>query len=369
MANMKEQNELTQLFSSKLSQAKLAPREDFWEKLQADLHPMPMADEAALNGRKHSLWLVPRYRRWAAAASVLLVLGAASAAFWHFSPREEMRRAFDEVATLTPTATLDGDRVQTSLPSPFAQAQAGDEADRGRTAGTAAADSADGTGEGRLSLSLSITVREWAYRQSGRRHTSANGSPYVFAAHPDTYRSVQSYERSVAAEADAEPAAMAEPKADKLRTAVKMALGTSLPTVGGEAPLTFSLTLEKPLNERFALEGGLQYSRLPEAVHMLAIPLKLHTRIASTPKLDFYASVGATAEKCVGGAPDCGFSAEPVQLSVAAGLGVSYRLNERLAFFAEPAVSHHFDTAKSSLLAQNRRATNLNMLCGMRVTY
>ena len=43
--------------------------------------------------------------------------------------------------------------------------------------------------------------------------------------------------------------------------------------------------------------------------------------LASTPKLDLYATVGGTAEKCIAGATDNGFNAEPVQLSVAAGVG------------------------------------------------
>ena len=48
--------------------------------------------------------------------------------------------------------------------------------------------------------------------------------------------------------------------------------------------------------------------------------------LASTPKVDFYAMVGGVAEKCIAGAPDNGFGAEPVQLSVAAGVGVRYKM-------------------------------------------
>lgn len=40
--------------------------------------------------------------------------------------------------------------------------------------------------------------------------------------------------------------------------------------------------------------------------------------------------VGGAAEKCIAGAPDNGFGAEPVQLSVAAGVGVRYKMNDRL---------------------------------------
>lgn len=91
--------------------------------------------------------------------------------------------------------------------------------------------------------------------------------------------------------------------------------------------------------------------------------------LASTPKLDLYATVGGTAEKCIAGAADNGFNAEPVQLSVAAGVGVRYRLNDRFALFAEPSVSHHFSTDSETGTLRTERPTNLNLLCGVRMTY
>ena len=82
-----------------------------------------------------------------------------------------------------------------------------------------------------------------------------------------------------------------------------------------------------------------------------------------------YAVVGGAAEKCIAGAPDNGFKAEPVQLSVAAGVGVRYKLSDRFALFAEPLVSHHFDTESETKTLRTERATNLNLLCGVRMTY
>lgn len=64
-----------------------------------------------------------------------------------------------------------------------------------------------------------------------------------------------------------------------------------------------------------------------------------------------------------------GFKAEPVQLSVAAGVGVRYKLSDRFALFAEPLVSHHFDTESETKTLRTERATNLNLLCGVRMTY
>lgn len=85
-------------------------REDFWEGLQRDL-PSPVAAK----GRRQ-LFLSPRFHRVAAAASVVFVLGAASAAFWYFSPKEEIKEAFTQVAAMTPEGNLNGDVVQESFP-------------------------------------------------------------------------------------------------------------------------------------------------------------------------------------------------------------------------------------------------------------
>ena len=136
-------------------------------------------------------------------------------------------------------------------------------------------------------------------------------------------------------------------------------------------PLTAAVTVERSLNSRFALETGILYNRLhaDRTLHTLGIPVKLNMTLASTPKLDLYATVGGTAEKCIAGAADNGFNAEPVQLSVAAGVGGRYRLNDRFALFAEPSVSNHFGTDSETGTLRTERPTNLNLLCGVRMTY
>ena len=108
---MRENDEITGLFRSRLAGAEMTVREDFWEGLQRDL-PSPVAAK----GRR-PLFLSPRFHRVAAAASVVFVLGAASAAFWYFSPKEEIKEAFTQVAAMTPEGNLNGDVVQESFPS------------------------------------------------------------------------------------------------------------------------------------------------------------------------------------------------------------------------------------------------------------
>lgn len=136
-------------------------------------------------------------------------------------------------------------------------------------------------------------------------------------------------------------------------------------------PFTAGVSVERRLNKHFSLEAGLQYNCLDgdHTLHTLEVPVRLNMMLASTPKVDFYAMVGGAAEKCIAGAPDNDFGAEPVQLSVAAGVGVRYKMNDRFALFAEPSVSHHFDTDSQTRTLRTERPTNLNLLCGVRMTY
>lgn len=75
---MRENDEITGLFRSRLAGAEMTVREDFWEGLQRDL-PSPVAAK----GRR-PLFLSPRFHRVAAAASVVFVLGAAFCRFLVF---------------------------------------------------------------------------------------------------------------------------------------------------------------------------------------------------------------------------------------------------------------------------------------------
>lgn len=115
---MRENDEITGLFRSRLAGAEMTVREGFWEKLQEDV-----ASPAA--SRKKAAFLSPKYYRIAAAASVIFVLGGVSAAFWFFSPKEEIKDAFTQVAALTPEGSLNGDAAQESFPSIHQAAPAG----------------------------------------------------------------------------------------------------------------------------------------------------------------------------------------------------------------------------------------------------
>ena len=93
----KENDEITDLFRTRLADAGMSVRDGFWEELSQEI-------PVACQHRRRILLF-----RVAAAASVLLVLAASSATFLYFSPKEEMEEAFTKIA-VTNGGQMDGDR-------------------------------------------------------------------------------------------------------------------------------------------------------------------------------------------------------------------------------------------------------------------
>ncbi len=365
---MREKDEITDLFRSRLGGAGMTVRDNFWEELQCDLS----RKEA---GRQKRILLSPRFCRVAAAASVVFVLGAASAAFWYFSPKEEIKEAFTQVAALTPEGSLKGDVVQESFPSihqtdPTANKPGIKQPANGAPAGLVA--DAD---EESVSLHVSITITQRVYgnnRQPGNGYCSSQNSARNGMYQADSDCKNTNPDMNTAASGDDKTATAGTETTLKPRYwAIKAAVGTSLPQSNFDMPFTAGVTVERRLNKYLALETGLQYNCLPadHTLHTLAVPVKLNAMLASSPKVDFYATLGGAIEKCIAGAPDNSFKAEPVQLSVVAGVGVRYKVNDRFALFAEPSVSHHFDTDSPTKSLRTERPVNLNLLCGVRMTY
>lgn len=334
---MREKSEINDLFRTRLQDMKMEVRNELWEMLEQDLE------------RKPSLVMASRTRlfRWVAAASVLLLLGGFS--FWALLPSvsEDTEKVLahkvsllpDPVATLPPLSVPSDKTRQLANDIPL-QKQCEDEP---------------------VSVHVSISITQT--QQYGKhRRTNANHN-YLTGDGESSSRAV------------AENAGQAKQKSIKeavsslqsSRWALKTLLGTSFPSSDYSAPITAGVLVERSLGKRFSLETGLQYSRLEtvedEPLHSLSVPLRLDMLLASNRHLDFYAQAGVSVDKIVSGA------SSPVQASVQAGVGLRYKMTDRLALFAEPSVSHHFDSDSSPRTLRTERPINLNLLCGLRMTY
>lgn len=345
----KENDELTELFRTRLATMEMSVRDGFWEELSQEI---PVAHQ---HRRRLLLFRV------VAAASVLLVLAASSALFLYFSPKEEMEEAFTRIVA-TNGGQMDGDGIRVNqLPLPVKTVlQKPAPKSFGMLAQSVEEDSLSFTFS--MSFSFSSTTTGDGIRTGNQRTDN-----YWRAATGVT-------DTSAAKEEKSDPVAVAENAAKKRRWAIKPQIGTALPADNGtyKMPISVGVTVERRINDYLGIETGLLYSNLRSAgqhLHYLGIPVKMNVTLIDAKKVDLYATVGGIADKCIAGAANNSFKEESIQLAVTAGIGINYKVSERLALFAEPGISHHFSTDSGLPTVRTKRPTNFNLLCGLRMTY
>ncbi|WP_294628826.1 outer membrane beta-barrel protein [uncultured Bacteroides sp.] len=344
----KENDEITDLFRTRLTDAEISVRDGFWEELSQNI-------PAACQHRRRILLF-----RVATAASVLLVLAASSATFLYFSPKEEMEEAF-KIAVAN-GGQMDGDGIRVNqLPLPV-ESVLPKPAPKSFGMLSQRVEEEDS-----LAISFSMSFSFSSAVTAGSRYANRRRNVFWQAANGNG--------ESVAVQEDASASSVVSGKeTNKRRWAVKARLGTALPADDGayKMPVSAGVTVERKLNDYLGIETGLLYSNLRSAgqqLHYLGIPVRMNVLLLEAKKVDLYATVGGIADKCIAGAPDNCFKEEPVQLAVTAGIGLNYKINDRLELFAEPGISHHFGTDSKLATVRTKRPTNFNLLCGLRMTY
>lgn len=366
----KENDELTNLFRSRLEHAEMPVRDNFWEQLENDI-------PVVLHNRRRMIM-----RRFSAAASVLLILGCASAAFWYFSPKDEIADAFQQVAVsngIKGTIIQDGIKEELT-PVPISHVAANNKPVRIISGMHEVEDMEDDDFSFSISMSLSIT-EEYGYQYN--QNQRAGGIENV---------RTHSQEQQVAGTPDATPGEEKKDRKWSVGLAVSATPGAGFTEIASSVPgqelynqikhkpsLSAGITLKRELSKHFALETGLVYTQLnselsgnteghfqqDQKLHYIGIPLKASYSMLDTGKLDFYASAGGMLEKCVAGKT----KPDPLQFSLTAGLGLEYKFNDRMSVYAEPGLSYSFDDGSPVTTIRKEKPLNFNLLCGVRMTY
>ena len=354
---MKE-NDITEIFRQKLTNAEMPVRDGFWDELAHSLsNASPTIPHAKRNIRL-------RMYRVMSAASVLLLLGMTSIILWYFLPRNEMKEAFIRIEALSPT--------QNTIPQPNVALPQQPVSDNSLippiTQTNSTTHSTQSTTTDKkipLSLHMSITITRQNYTNSPRQQQEYTPTTEVYYPHANTEASSTTTINNAQS-----PLPVIPPESSPWST--KLFIGSALPHGYYHAPLTIGMGIERRLSDRFFLETGLRYNLLTtedDRIHTLSIPVKVGIRLIDTSCFELYANAGGAVEKTIAGATNNSFHAQPIQLAVEAGLGISYRLNERFALLAEPTLTHHFHTDATTPTIRHARATNLTLLCGVRMTY
>ena len=250
----KENDEITDLFRTRLADAGMNVRDGFWEELSQEI---PVACQ-----QRRRLLLF----RVAAAASVLLVLAASSATFLYLSPKEEMEEAFTKIAVAN-GGQLDGDGIRVNqLPLPV-------EPVLPKPAPKSYGMLSQYTEEDSLSItfSMSFSFSATTSTGNGNRYGNQGHNGYWQATNGNTESSDSRKEQYEMGES-----AVRKISTKKNRWAMKAQVGTALPAEDGvyKMPVSVGVTVERKLNDYLGIETGLLYSNLRSAgqhLHYLGI--------------------------------------------------------------------------------------------------
>lgn len=170
--------------------------------------------------------------------------------------------------------------------------------------------------------------------------------------------------------------------------------GTETIGYNHRAPLAFGLSVRWALNDDWALESGLTYTRLvsdvnvgyskgEQKLHYVGVPLKVNRRLWSNRWLEVYGSAGGMLEKCISGSQkltqklskdiskeeETDLKVHELQASLNAALGVQLKLNGRVGIYAEPSVVYYFKDGSEVETIRKEHPLNLNFQVGLRFTF
>jgi hypothetical protein len=342
---------IERLFSSRLSDAEMEVGDDFWESLNKDV--------VVARGRRRTL-----FYRIASCAAVLALLVTTSAAIWFLSPRqEEMKQTFSQIESKAQTPVPFGDFALSSNDESNGAEQfsnGGSKTVVAKAEESAADDDDNDSVFISFTFSISSTMRPGEQPTDNRLAENLWRSGLNKSTYNTTYSATDNDNKRDKLTVGSAPSAWSS----------KVFVGSALPDGNGfKAPVNAGINVERRIGKHFGVETGLNYTMLRSGdakQHDLAIPVKLNAHIAESKKVDFYATLGGLVEKCIAGEDGAD---KKVRAGVTAGVGVNCKLNNRLALFAEPTVTHHFVDKDNVSNIRSQRPTNLNINAGLRITY
>lgn len=164
-----------------------------------------------------------------------------------------------------------------------------------------------------------------------------------------------------------------------------------------DRPITFGISLSKPLSEKWNIETGLQYSILKsrsmmgggdyyigkkQNIHYLGIPLRASYRLADYKYLSVYSSAGLQLNIPVYGKVNSNYVVDnasaytdswhitpPVQWSTNLSLGLQYKFLPRWTLYVEPTLYWHIPNGSSTHTIWTEHPIMFSVPFGVRFTW
>lgn len=163
-------------------------------------------------------------------------------------------------------------------------------------------------------------------------------------------------------------------------------------------PFTVGVSFRWHLNDRWAVESGLTYSKLAsdlwsgternyyttaQKLHYVGIPIKGSYRIWSNRYVAFYASAGGEVEKCVSGSQERvgvvdgvaktsekkDLDVNQLQWSALAAMGAEVKATKHLGIYLEPGMHYYFDDGSDISTIRKEHPLNFTIQAGLRLSY
>lgn len=162
-------------------------------------------------------------------------------------------------------------------------------------------------------------------------------------------------------------------------------------------PISVGVTVQKSLTPALALETGLVYTYLAsdltagdaayytqkQQLHYLGIPVKLNWNFLRKRYFNLYLTGGGMVEKCIYGELSSRYEVndrpslsetdrlhvDPLQWSVSAAAGISFKLASHINLYAEPGVVYYFDDGSHISTIRKEKPFNINLQAGLRFDF
>nr|WP_320038182.1 outer membrane beta-barrel protein [uncultured Bacteroides sp.] len=359
----KDEDELTELFHSRLKKYEIPLQEDMWEDLEKELSkPSPR--------KLYSILFI-------AAAAIFLILFACSAAVWMFAPHKEASSLLSKASAPViekHDAIAKADKVIINNPvTEEAVEQTPVPEEKVVIEKTVEAIPAD-----------TAIQKEEPKKQSQNVLMSAEvQAAEAMAQEDDDYIKVHTEkEWSLGLSASIEPC----------KSFTKVGSNSEPINICYKEPVSLSLTIGKRLSDKISIESGINYTLLRSSLkdeaggnltdqkfHFIGIPLRVSYTLINKKDFDLYASAGGMLEECISPKSEYysgtsqtdkdDYNMDRMQCSLTASVGFQYNTSEHLALFAEPGLAYYFDDHALASTIRKERPLNFNLRCGVKLVY
>ncbi len=148
-------------------------------------------------------------------------------------------------------------------------------------------------------------------------------------------------------------------------------------------PVSFGLSVRKGLAKGFSIETGVTYTLLSSDVqtvvsdawidqklHYIGIPVRADWSFFDKDRFTLYVAAGGMVEKCVyGKLGNDKLTVNPLQFSVFGAVGAQFNATKHIGVYVEPGVAYFFDDGSDVQTIRKDTPFNFNLQAGIRFTY